>query len=173
MKRKLTAWLLLLCLLLTGCGKAEAEPEKEALDPVVAEALSDAIRDHIQKEIIPGEDLPLMVRYNNELLQCISFRILNFNLSDKTAKVEFVYVDVLKLADSFTDPNVTQETFYTDSIEMLRTGKFETAKSVVTVSFEDSQGGYVIINSDALVNVLTGGLLDYSLEVQEGAEDGE
>ena len=173
MKKKLIIWLLMVCLLLTGCKNEAPEDTKKALDPVMVDALSAAINAHIQEEITAGDDLPLMIQYNNELLSCISFRILDFNRSDGAMMVEFTYVDALKLADSFTDPNLTQEGFYTGSIEALRSGNFETITEKISISFEDTGAGYVIRNCDALVNVLSGGTLYYYMELLEDAGYGE
>ena len=173
MKKKLMIWLLLVCLVLTGCGKPAEQEEKKALDPVIVEGLTEAIDNHIQAEITSGENLPLMVQYNNELLGCIRFRILDFNLSDKAVIVEFTYVDALKLADSFTDPNLTQDGFYSGSIEALWAGKFSTITEKITVNFEATGSGYVIVNSEALVNVLSGGVLYYYMELLEDAGYGE
>ena len=173
MKKKLMIWLLLVCLVLTGCGKPAEQEDKKALDPVIVEGLTEAIDNHIQAEITAGEHLPLMVQYNNELLGCIRFRILDFNLSDKAVIVEFTYVDALKLADSFTDPNLTQDGFYSGSIEALQTGKVSTVTEKITVNFQDTGSGYVIVNSEALVNVLSGGVLYYYMELLEDAGYGE
>jgi hypothetical protein len=81
--------------------------------------------------------------------------------------VTFTYIDVLQLADSITDPNIAEEDYYAACLEKISSGDYKTITELVNVGFESSEEGYTLIQSEELTNVLSGGVLDYYLELLE------
>lgn len=173
MKKKLLILLLILLVLLQGCSEPAQHDEKQALDPDTVDALSAAISAYIEDEQVLGDSLPLMVRYNNALLDSVTFRILDYDIAERNATVKFTYVDALKLADSFKDPDISQDDYYAQSIDRIQSGDCAMVSQSITILFEETVDGYVIQTSDDLVNVLSGGVLYYYLELLEDAGYGK
>lgn len=162
MKKTINLLILIILLIMTGCDR------KKDMDDPYAANLAAAIDAYIQNEISAGESLPLMQRVQNDILKEITYTIQEFNVTEGTMTVEFTYVDVLELADSITDTNITEEEYYRYCIERLSSGQQKMITESIQVSFEPSEMGYSIIGSEPLTNVLTGGVLYYYMELLEG-----
>lgn len=161
MKIKLLPLLVVVSLILCGCNTPGKDSASET------EALSATINSYLQNEIYTGEDLPLMMEYQNALLEKITYEIQSIDLENRTMDVTFTYIDVLQLADSITDPNIAEEDYYAACIDKISSGDYKTITEVVNVGFESSEAGYILIQSEELTNVLSGGVLDYYLELLE------
>lgn len=133
-------------------------------------ALQTSIENYIQNELVDGEVLPLMLQYQNAVLDAITFEVQKSDLSTGTMDVEFTYIDVLEMADSITDSQITEDEYYSLCIERINTGNYKTITEVVKVHFEPTEDGYSVIRSDALINVLSGGTLNYYMELLEEAK---
>lgn len=158
-KCKLLSLLLVISLILCGCDMLGKTSKTEAL--------SAAIDSYLQNEIYTGEDLPLMMEYQNALIEKITYEIQSIDLETRTMDVTFTYIDVLQLADSITDPNIAEEEYYAACIDKISSGDYKTITEVVNVGFESLDEGYALIQSEELTNVLSGGILDYYLELLE------
>lgn len=162
MKKGFILFVLAVMLLVSGCGGKE-----EPADPNVVD-LTAALDTYIQKEISDGESLPLIQRLQNDILREITHQILSYDMEDETMIVEFTYVDVLALADSITDPELTEENYYRYCIERISARQCKMITEEIEVSFESSAEGFSVISSEPLANVLSGGVLYYYLEMLEG-----
>ena len=138
--------------------------EKEHFE---TETLFATINSYLQNEIYTGEDLPLMMEYQNALLKKITYEIQSVDLDHRTMDVAFTYIDVLQLADSITDPNIAEEDYYAACVDKISSSDYQTITEVVTVGFELAEEDYILIQSEELTNVLSGGVLDYYLELLE------
>lgn len=162
MKRMITLLILSAVLLLSGCG-GKKEPSDSDMTNLTA-----AMDAFIQEEISSGESLPLIQRIQNDILREITYEIRSYDIAKGTMTVEFTYVDVLALADGITDPNLTEDTYYRHCIERISCGQCSMITEEIQVSFTSSAEGYTVIGSEALTNVLSGGVLRYYLELLEG-----
>lgn len=156
MKKKLLALMLITLMLFCGCKADDPTP-----------ALAAAVDDYIQNEVYDGESLPLMLEYQNAILSEIIYEIQSYDMKKGTMEVNFTYIDVLNLADSITDQDLSEEDYYAACIEKIRAENYSTISEVVCVYFEASEEGYTLTQSDELANVLSGGVLDYYLELME------
>lgn len=156
MKKKLLALMLITLMLFCGCKADDPTP-----------ALAAAVDAYIQNEVYDGESLPLMLEYQNAILSEITYEIQSYDMKKGTMEVNFTYIDVLNLADSITDQNLSEEDYYAACIEKIRAENYSTISEVVCVYFEASEEGYTLTQSDELANVLSGGVLDYYLELME------
>lgn len=156
MKKKLLALMLITLMLFCGCKADDPTP-----------ALAAAVDAYIQDEVYDGESLPLMLEYQNAILSEITYEIQSYDMKKGTMEVNFTYIDVLNLADSITDQNLSEEDYYAACIEKIRAENYSTISEVVCVYFEASEEGYTLTQSDELANVLSGGVLDYYLELME------
>ena len=156
MKNKLLALMLITLMLFCGCKADDPTP-----------ALAAAVDAYIQDEVYDGESLPLMLEYQNAILSEITYEIQSYDMKKGTMEVNFTYIDVLNLADSITDQNLSEEDYYAACIEKIRAENYSTISEVVCVYFEASEEGYTLTQSDELANVLSGGVLDYYLELME------
>lgn len=156
MKKKLLALMLITLMLFCGCKADDPTP-----------ALAAAVDAYIQDEVYDGESLPLMLEYQNAILSEITYEIQSYDMKKGTMEVNFTYIDVLNLADSITDQNLSEEDYYAACIEKIRAENYSTISEVVCVYFEASEDGYTLTQSDELANVLSGGVLDYYLELME------
>lgn len=129
--------------------------------------LMSTIESYIQNEITDATTLPLMFQYQNEVLKAISYDIQSYDLATGTMDVKFTYIDVLSLADSITDPQITEDQYYNSCIERILSGEYKRINEVIKVHFESKDDGYSIIRSDDLINVLSGGTFNYYLELLE------
>ena len=154
--------IVLILLLLCGCNA-----KKEASE---ADLLSAAIDSYIQEEIFTGESLPLMLEYQNAILGKITYEIQSYNMRNGTMDVEFTYIDVLNLADSISNPNIQEKDYYAACLEKLNSGDYKTITEVILVEFESLEDAYVLAQSEELTNMLSGGVLDYYLELLEEME---
>lgn len=161
MKTRFLLFILAISLVLVSCA---ADDRTSVSD---AELLSEAIDSYIENEIIVSESVPLMVEYQNAILAVISYEIQSYDLSKGTMDVEFTYIDVLRLADSVTDPNISEEEYYSICIEKIHSQEYETVTDVIPVAFEAYEKGYSIIGSDSLTNILSGGVLNYYVALLE------
>ena len=161
MKIKLLSLLVVVSLILCGCNTPGKDSASET------EALSATIDTYLQNEIYTGEDLPLMMEYQNALLEKITYEIQSIDLENRTMDVTFTYIDVLQLADSIIDPNIAEEDYYAACLEKISSGDYKTITELVNVGFESSEEGYTLIQSEELTNVLSGGVLDYYLVLLE------
>lgn len=166
MKTKFLLFILVISLMLVSCAADEGASVSDA------ELLSEAIDSYIENEISRSESVPLMVEYQNSILRAITYAIQSYDLSKGTMDVEFTYIDVLRLADSITDPNITEEEYYSICIEKIHSQEYETITEVIPITFEADEKGYSIIGSDLLTNVLSGGVLNYYLELLEEIGNG-
>lgn len=162
MKKICTLLILVILLLVSGCSG-----KNEALDSNIVN-LTAAIDTFIQDEISIGESLPLIQRLQNDILKEITYKIQSYDLENGTMTVEFTYVDVLDLADSITDPDLTEENYYRYCIESISARQCKMITEEIQVSFESSAEGFSVISSEPLANVLSGGVLHYYLELLEG-----
>lgn len=156
MKKKLLALMLITLMLFCGCKADDPTP-----------ALAAAVDAYIQNEVYDGESLPLMLEYQNAILSEITYEIQSYDMKKGTMEVNFTYIDVLNLADSITDQNLSEEDYYAACIEKIRAENYSTISEVVCVYFEASEEGYTLTQSNELANVLSGGVLDYYLELME------
>ena len=156
MKKKLLALMLITLMLFCGCKADDPTP-----------ALAAAVDAYIQNEVYDGESLPLMLEYQNAILSEITYEIQSYDMKKGTMEVNFTYIDVLNLADSITDQDLSEEDYYAACIEKIRAENYSTISEVVCVYFEASEEGYTLTQSDELANVLSGGVLDYYLELME------
>lgn len=156
MKNKLLALMLITLMLFCGCKADDPTP-----------ALAAAVDAYIQDEVYDGESLPLMLEYQNTILSEITYEIQSYDMKKGTMEVNFTYIDVLNLADSITDQNLSEEDYYAACIEKIRAENYSTISEVVCVYFEASEEGYTLTQSNELANVLSGGVLDYYLELME------
>ena len=156
MKKKLLSLMLITLMLFCGCKADDPTP-----------ALAAAVDAYIQNEVYDGESLPLMLEYQNAILSEITYEIQSYDMKKGTMEVNFTYIDVLNLADSITDQNLSEEDYYAACIEKIRAENYSTISEVVCVYFEASEEGYTLTQSDELANVLSGGVLDYYLELME------
>ena len=161
MKTKFLLFILAISLVLVSCAADERTSVSDA------ELLSQAIDSYIENQISGSESVPLMVEYHNSILTTITYEIQSYDLSKGTMDVEFTYIDVLRLADSVTDPNISEAEYYSICIEKIHSQEYETITDIISVSFEACEKGYSIIGSDSLTNVLSGGVLNYYLELLE------
>lgn len=134
------------------------------------DALQASIENYIQNEMVDGEALPLMLQYQNAVLDAITYEVQKSDLSTGTMDVEFTYIDVLELADSIADSQITEDEYYSLCIERINTGNYKTITEIVKVHFEPTEDGCSVIRSDALINVLSGGALNYYMELLEEAK---
>lgn len=132
-----------------------------------AKELSNAIAVYIRDESFGGESLPLIIQYHNAILGEITYDIQTFDLAQKTMNVEFTYIDVLHMADSFTDSSFSGDDYYSRCIEMINSQEYHLITEVIPVSFESQAGAYSVIATEPLTNVLSGGVLSYYLELLE------
>lgn len=132
--------------------------------------LNVAIDSYIQDEICVGEALPLMMQYQNAILGAITYDIQSYDRVSGTMDVEFTYVDVLHLADSITDPNISEDEYYSVCIAKIQSNECKMTTEVIQVALEPSEEGYSIIRSEQLVNVLSGGMLNYYVDLLEGTD---
>ena len=156
MKKKLLALMLITLMLFCGCKADDPTP-----------ALAAAVDAYIQDEVYDGDSLPLMLEYQNAILSEITYEIQSYDMKKGTMEVNFTYIDVLNLADSITDQDLSEEDYYAACIEKIRAENYSTISEVVCVYFEASEEGYTLTQSDELANVLSGGVLDYYLELME------
>ena len=161
MKTKFLLFILVISLMLVSCAADEGASVSDA------ELLSEAIDSYIENEISRSESVPLMVEYQNSILTSITYAIQSYDLSKETMDVEFTYIDVLQLADSVTDPNISEEEYYGICIDKIHSQEYETTTEVISVVFEACEGGYSIIGNDSLTNVLSGGVLNYYVALLE------
>ena len=164
MKRKFKYYFSIAFILLFLCG---CSTKKEASD---ADLLSATIDSYIQDAIIAGESLPLMLEYQNAILGKITYEIQSCNMRKGTMDVEFTYIDVLNLADSISDPNIQEEEYYAACLEKIKSGDYTTITEVILVEFESLGEAYALVQSEELTNILSGGVLDYYLELLEEME---
>lgn len=156
MKIKIVPLLLAVMLLLCGCNTVDETA-----------ALSAAVDSYLQTECYTGEDLPLLMEYQNAILGKISYEIQSVDMKKNAMDVEFSYIDVLSLADSITDSNISEDEYYAACLEKINSNDYNTITEVIRVGFESAEAGYVLIQSDELTNVLSGGVLNYYLELLE------
>ena len=156
MKKKLLSLMLITLMLFCGCKADDPTP-----------ALAAAVDAYIQDEVYDGDSLPLMLEYQNAILSEITYEIQSYDMKKGTMEVNFTYIDVLNLADSITDLDLSEEDYYAACIEKIRAENYSTISEVVCVYFEASEEGYTLTQSDELANVLSGGVLDYYLELME------
>ena len=161
MKLKFMSLLLAVVLILGGCSTLN---NSSATDK---DALAAAIDAYIQNEIYTGEDLPLMMEYQNAILSEIRYELLSFDIEKGTMDVKFTYIDVLHLADSIANPNIEEDDYYTACLEKISSRDYKTITKELGLNFELVEGRYALIQSDALANVISGGVLDYYLELME------
>ena len=166
MKTKFLLFILAISLVLVSCAADERTSVSDA------ELLSEAIDSYIENEISGSESVPLMVEYHNSILTAITYEIQSYDLSKGTMNVEFTYIDVLRLADSVTAPNISEAEYYSVCIEKIHSQEYETVTEVIPITFETDENGYSIIGSDLLTNVLSGGVLNYYLELLEEIGNG-
>lgn len=168
MKLKVLPLLFVILLVLSGCKTEEKLPEPKTDD------LEKAIDSYIQNEIYVGESVPLMQQYQNAILGTITYKIESCHVVSKTngtMDVEFTYIDVLNLADSVSDPSITEDGYYSACLELIQKGEFRTITEVIQIAYESSADGYTIVTSDQLINVLSGGMLNYYMEILEDIQD--
>ena len=127
-----------------------------------------AISDKIDGERLYGENMALPYRYNNAVLDAIEFRVLESDDATKTAMVEFVYVDVLSLSDSYTGNIYDPNSFYTYCIERITAGSAPKITETLLVFFADADfdeaGKLVVVDTEDMADVLTGGVASAYLE---------
>ena len=137
----------------------------------VKDHLHKALENYICEQMYDGENLPLMLQYQNNILNAITFEILSFDVPEETMVVEFLYVDVLSLADSISASDLSADEYYRFCINKINDNNYITKKERISVRFKTTTTGYMIIQSEDLTNVLSGGVLNYYRDILEGIQD--
>lgn len=165
----LTGVLVCCCIVMLVLGlNARSKIDKE--EPGDEETkLQKALQSYIKEEQNDGENLPLMLQYQNKILAAITFDIQSFDVDTGTMDVEFTYIDVLSLADSISEETLSADTYYNRCIERIDKQSYTTKTKEIKVSLESTEMGYKIVKTDALVNVLSGGVLNYYIDRLEEA----
>ena len=164
MRKTIILLALVVLLVIPGCGGA-----KEVSDPNEVK-LTAALDAYIQDEISTHESLPMTQRFQNAILKKITYDIQSYDIANGTMSVEFTYVDVLHLSDEFTEPDITEDEYYRHCVERISSDECKMITEKIQVSFETTEEGFVIISSEPLTNVMTGGVLNYYLELLEGMD---
>lgn len=162
---------LLVAVVLYACfQKISNSPKGE---PNYSNTLESAILDKLQADVVPGDELPLSIRYSNAVYTSISATILSQDDKTGEATVKFKYIDVLALADGYKGNPDDIDEFYECCLQMISSGNgktiTETAKVSYTVLIEDNVKFYVVEEIEDLANILSGGTLSVLKDMlQEG-----
>jgi hypothetical protein len=116
-----------------------------------------------------------MQQYQNAILNAITYRILSCDAvseSNGTMNVEFTYIDVLAMADSVSDVCFAEDEYYQACLEIIQQQECRMITEKVEIAYEVSAEGYCIVRSDPLINVLSGGVLNYYKELLEEIDHG-
>lgn len=138
------------------------------------DALSNAIQEKINEEMIEGDGLPTNFQYVNAMLSAISFEVKSNSERKSSAQVEFTYIDAVALAESFGEEISDPEIFYLYCIEMINSQNAPTITEQIrinyTVSDTNNTKQYYIEDSLELSDVLTGGMASkYKKMIEEVA----
>ena len=121
-----------------------------------------AIEKKINGAVIQGVDLPLSYQYNNAVLKAIEFELLEFDKSVNSATVNFSYVDVLALADTYTESLNDVDAFYRHCIDRITNGMAPMLSKTISVRYIESKyegpSRCIVIDSLELADIMTGGV---------------
>lgn len=156
-----------MCLLLNACSVLNTEYYAEEIptsnsQSTQAGVLTDALQARIDEEIIDAEDLPLQYQYINGLLRSIAFEILSVDEEQHIMIIRCCFVDVMSMADSFGDAQISITEYYQQCIEQMQNGLAPTMETCLTIAYEESfeQGEIVIAisQSEGLAELLSCGV---------------
>ena len=143
-------------------------------EPTEESALDAALRAKIQSDIMTGEELPESYQFSNAVLEAISYTIKKDNPEQGTATVTFTYVDIIALADSFGTEQLEPTEYYQRCVNTIVSGGAPMVTQTIEISYTvlvaDGVELYVIEDSLALADVLTGGAASAYLELIEGVQ---
>lgn len=121
-----------------------------------------AIEKKINGAVIQGVDLPLSYQYNNAVLKAIEFEVLEVDKRFNSAIVNFSYVDVLALADTYTESLNDADAFYQYCIDRITNGTAPMLSKTISVSYIVTEyeeiAQCIAIDSLDLADVMTGGV---------------
>ena len=107
---------------------------------------------------------------SQKMFESISYSIVKTAQKDNilTATVVFIVPDALALVDEYGGLDSPEDDFSTWLVNRLD-GSFPTVKMTVPVQFMVQDDGLVLIADEGLLNVLTGGALQYYVDQQKNA----
>lgn len=121
-----------------------------------------AIEEKINGAIIQGMDLPLSYQFNNAVLMAIEFELLEYNQNLNAATVNFSYVNVLALADTYSESLNDADAFYEYCVDKITNGTAPMLNKTIPVTYTETKDEgithYIVIDSLELADVMTGGV---------------
>lgn len=158
--------ILLVCLLLSACSILNTDYFAEEIptsNPQSMEemALYQTLQARIEKEMMSGEDLPTQYQYLNALLSSISFTVLSVDENQCIMVIRGSFVDVMAMADTFGDAEISIEEYYEGCLQQMQSGKAPTTEKTLSipyeVTYEQGEKIYTISNSEGLAELLSCG----------------
>lgn len=152
------AILLVAVVLFCTLGKGSREPNG---------ALEQAIQERINEELFI-DPMTEYENYNNIVVQSIQFNVVK-DVKNGKATVKFTYIDLLALADTFGDRELSMEEYYEECTSLIGSGTAPVSEKKIELSCSQlPDGTYQIEDTPDLMEVLSGGTYYYLMNLIQG-----